>query len=152
MTLAERIEDELKAALKGRDEAKVSTLRMLKAAISNLAIQKGKPTLEDGDIQEVIQKQLKQHQESIQAFTQGGRKELAQKEAHEAAILKTFLPPAMEEGELKAVIQVTIRELGVTGPAALGQVMKAVLPQVKGRADGKQVNQLVLQLLQPPTR
>ncbi len=148
MTLTDRINEELKSAMKAGDPAKVSTLRMLKAAVSNAAIQKGKSNLEDGEILEVIQKSLKQHQESVDAFTKGGRPELAEKEAHEAKILKEYLPPAMDEGELKALIQATIQELGASGPSALGAVMKAVLPKVKGRADGKQVSQLVAQLLQ----
>ena len=145
--LFQRINDDLKTAMKAGDSVKVSTLRMLKAAASNLAIQKGKPELEDGEIQEVIQRSLKQHQESVDAFTKGNRPELAEKEAHEAKILKEYLPPSMEEGELKALIQATIKELGASGPAALGQVMKAVLPKVRGRADGKQVSQLVGQFL-----
>ncbi|MBI3615819.1 MAG: GatB/YqeY domain-containing protein [Candidatus Omnitrophica bacterium] len=147
MTLAQKINDDLKTAMKAGDSAKVSTLRMLKAAVSNLAIQKGKTDLEDGEIQEVIQKSLKQHQESVEAFTKGNRPELAQKEAHEAKLLKEYLPPSMDAGELKALIQATIKELGVSGPSALGQVMKAVLPKVKGRADGREVSQLVSQLL-----
>ena len=148
MTLAQKINDDLKAAMKAGDAAKVSTLRMLKAAVSNLAIQKSKADLEDGEILEVIQKSLKQHQESVDAFTKGNRPDLAEKETREAKILKEYLPPTMEERELKALIQATIRELGASGSAALGQVMKAVLPKVKGRADGKTVSQLVAQLLQ----
>ena len=148
MTLSERIDAELKEAMKAKQAEKVSVLRMLKAAASNAAIQKGKNALEDGEIHEVIQKMIKQHQESIEAFTKGGRPELAAKEEQEAQILKIYLPPAMDEGELKSLIQAAIRELGVSGPGAMGQVMKAVLPKVKGRADGKQVSQLVGQLLQ----
>ena len=147
MTLSEQIDADLKTAMKAGDSQKVSTLRMLKAASSNQAIQKGKSSLEDGEIHEVIQKTIKQHQESIEAFTKGNRPELAAKEEQEAKILKAYLPPAMGEAELKGIIQATIQELGASGPAALGQVMKAVLPKVKGRADGKQVSQLVGQLL-----
>ena len=147
MTLLEQIDADLKTAMKARDAEKVSVLRMLKAAVSNQAIGQGKSSLEDGGIHEVIRKTIKQHQESIEAFTKGGRPELAAKEEHEAAILKAYLPPAMDEAELKALIQATIKELGVSGPSALGQVMKAVLPKVKSRADGKQVSQLVGQLL-----
>ncbi len=147
MTLSEQIDADLKTAMKAGDSQKVSTLRMLKAASSNQAIQKGKSSLEDGEIHEVIQETIKQHQESIEAFTKGNRPELAAKEEQEAKILKAYLPPAMGEAELKGIIQATIQELGASGPAALGQVMKAVLPKVKGRADGKQVSQLVGQLL-----
>ena len=146
--LSERIDAELKTAMKARDPEKVSTLRMLKAAISNLAIQKGKSVLEDPEVIEVIQKLMKQHQESIEAFTKGNRADLVAREANEMQILRAYLPPAMEEAELKALILATIQELKASGPGALGQVMKAVLSKVKGRADGRQVNQLVSQLLQ----
>jgi len=148
MVLSQQIDEDLKGAMKGRDELKVSALRMLKAAASNAAIQKGKPALEDGEMLEVIGKLIKQRQESVEAFTQGNRPELAEREAQEAKILKEYLPPSMEEGELKALIQATIKELGANGPSALGTVMKAVLPKVRGRADGKQVSQIAVQLLQ----
>lgn len=147
MTLLERIQEDLKAAMKARDERKVSTLRMLKAAAGNTAIQKQKGTLEDGEVLEVIQRMIKQHQESVEAFTKVGRSEAAEKEAKEAEILKGYMPAAMEEAELKALIGQTIQELKVSGPAAMGQVMKALMPKVKGRADGKLVSQLVQQLL-----
>lgn len=148
MTLAEKINEDLKTAMKAGDPVKVSTLRMLKAAVSNAAIQKGKNGLEDGEILEVIQKSLKQHQESVDAFTKGGRSELAEKEAHEAKILKEYLPAQMSEEELKGLIQAAIQELGVSGPAGMGPVMKMIQPKIKGLADGKTVSQLVSQLLQ----
>ncbi|MBI3333053.1 MAG: GatB/YqeY domain-containing protein [Candidatus Omnitrophica bacterium] len=147
MTLTERINDDLKAAMKSRDEAKVSTLRMLKAAVSNAAIQKGKAGLEDGEILEVIQRSLKQHQESVEAFTKGGRADLVQKESREAEILKGYLPAALSEAELKALIQEAVRETGAGGPQGMGAVMKAVMPKIKGRADGKRVSDLVKQIL-----
>ncbi len=150
MTLSERIDEELKSAMKARDQAKVSTLRMLKSSVLNAAVQRGKNLLEDAEVIEVIQKMIKQHQESVDAFTKGGRADLAEKETHEASILKAYLPPAMDEAELKGIVQAAIQELGASGPNALGQVMKAVLPKVKGRADGKQVNQLAAKLLQGP--
>ncbi|MCM8794661.1 MAG: GatB/YqeY domain-containing protein [Candidatus Omnitrophica bacterium] len=148
MSLQDRINEDLKLSIKARDEIKTSTLRMLKAASSNAAIQKGKDVLEDGEMMEVIQKLIKQRQESVEAFTKAGRTDMAQKESKEADILKGYLPAAMSEAELKAIIEAAIKEVGASGPAAVGQVMKAVLPKVKGRADGKQVNQLVSQLLQ----
>ena len=147
MSLIERLDGDLKSALKAQDQMKLSTLRMLKAEIGNVAIQKGK-ALEDGDVLEVIQKLMKQRQESVDAFTKGNRMDLAEKEAKEKEFLKSYLPAAMGEAELKGIIEATIQELGASGPSALGSVMKAVLPKVKGRADGKLVNQLVAQLLQ----
>ena len=148
MNLSEKINEDLKTAMKAGDTMKVSTLRMLKAAISNAAIQKGKAVLEDGEILEVIQKSLKQHQESVDAFTKGDRPEMAEKEAHEARILKEYLPSQLSEEELKALIQAAIQELGVSGPSGMGPVMKAVNPKVRGRADGRTMSRLVAQLLQ----
>ncbi len=148
MTLSEQIDADLKVALKSRQETRLSTLRMLKATMSNLAIQRQKSTLEDSEIQEVIQKLLKQHQESVEAYRKGNRPDLVEKETKEAEVLKAYLPPAMSEAQLKAIVQATLQELGVNGPAALGTVMKALMPKVKGRADGRLVNQLVNQMLQ----
>jgi hypothetical protein len=145
--LTEQINDQLKQAMKARDEAKVSTLRMLKAGILNAALSKKKQNLEDGEVIEIVQKLIKQHQESVEAFTKAGRSEAAAKEAKEAELLKSFLPPAMDESELKAIVEQTVKELGVSGPSAMGQVMKAVVPKVKGRADNKWVSQLVMQTL-----
>ena len=147
MILHQRLDEDLKAAMKGGDSAKVSTLRMLKAAMGNQAIQKGKATLDEPEIVEVIRSQIKQHQESVEAFTKGNRPDLAKKEARELEILKGYLPAEMTEKELKDLIQGTLQELGVKGPAAMGQVMKALMPKVAGRADGKRVSQLVKELL-----
>ena len=147
MALPQQIDEDLKTAMKGRDELKVSALRMLKAAVSNTAIQKGKQALEDGEIQDVIGKLIKQRQEAVEAFTKGGRPEMAEKEAKEAAILKAYLPPAMSEAELKSLIQATIQETGASGPQGMGAVMKAVMAKVSGRADGKIINQLVREAL-----
>lgn len=148
MGLSEQFDSDLKTALKAKNERKVSTLRMLKAALGNHAIQKGKPTLDEAEIIDVVRKEIKQHEESIAAFAKGGRNELVAKETQEAEILKSYLPPEMGEAQLKELIQETIRQLGVAGAAAMGQVMKALMPQVAGRADGKLVNQLVNQILQ----
>lgn len=147
MGLSEQFDSDLKTALKAKDERKVSTLRMLKAALGNHAIQKGKPTLDEAEIIDVVRKEIKQHEESIAAFAKGGRNELVAKETKEAEILKSYLPPEMGEAQLRALIQETIRELGVTGPTAMGSVMKALIRKVGAQADGKKINQLVKELL-----
>ena len=147
MTLNDRIQEDLKTAMKAGDSMKVSVLRMLKAAVSNQAIQKAKESLEDEEILEVIQRSLKQHREAVEAFTKGNRADLAQKETREAEILKGYMPAQMGDEELKALIQAAIHELKVNGPSGLGPVMKVVSPQVKGRADGKRVSDLVKQIL-----
>lgn len=143
MSLAQKIDEDFKAALKARDELKVSCLRMFKAAASNAAIQKGKLVLEDSEILDVIAKLIKQREESVEAFTKGNRPELAEKEKKEAAILKAYLPAALPDEELKAIIQVAVKETGASGPQGMGAVMKAVLPKVSGRAEGSKVSQFV---------
>ena len=147
MPLLAKIDEDLKGAMKGRDELKVSALRMLKAAASNAAIQKGKAVLEDAEVIDVIGKLLKQREESVAAYTKGNRPELAEKEQKEAAILKTYLPAAMPDEELKNIIQAAVKETGASGPQGMGAVMKAVLPKVAGRADGGKVSQFVREAL-----
>lgn len=145
--LTEKIDGDIKTAMKARETLKLSALRMLKAAISTTAIQKGKSDLEDNEVMEVIAKLIKQREESIAAFTKGNRPEMAEKESQEALILKSYLPPAMDEKELRSLIEAAIRELGASGPSAMGPVMKAVQPKVAGRADGKRVSEMVRRLL-----
>ena len=147
MPLLAKIDEDLKGAMKGRDELKVSALRMLKAAASNAAIQKGKAVLEDAEVIDVIGKLLKQREESVAAYTKGNRPELAEKEQKEAAILKAYLPAAMPDEELKNIIQAAVKETGASGPQGMGVVMKAVLPKVAGRADGGKVSQFVREAL-----
>ena len=147
MTLAQRFDEDLKVAMKTREELKVSTLRLLKAAASNAAIAKGKPVLEDAEMVEVIAKLVKQREESIAAYTKGNRPELAQKEEAESKILMSYLPAQLSEVELKEIVQAAVREAGAAGPQAMGAVMKLVMPKVAGRADGKLVNQLVKEML-----
>lgn len=147
MGLTQKIDEELKAAMKARDELKLSTLRLLKTAVSNTAIQKGTASLEDNEVLEVISKLLKQREESITAFTKGGRMELADKERKEAEILKGYLPPALSDEELKTIVQTAIQETGASGPQSMGAVMKKVMPQITGRADGAKISQLVKEAL-----
>lgn len=147
MPLLEKVDEDLKGAMKARDELKVSALRMLKAAASNAAIAKGKANLEDAEVIEVIAKLIKQRAESVEAYTKGNRPELAEKERKEAEILKAYLPAQMPEEELKSIIQAAVKETGASGPQGMGAVMKAVLPKVAGRADGKRVSGLVAELL-----
>jgi uncharacterized protein YqeY len=147
MAFVDDISKQLMEAMKARDEAKVSTLRMIKAALGAQAIQKGKDKLDDAESIDVLGKLLKQREESIEAFTKGNRPELAEKERKEAEILKGYLPAQMSEAELKSIVEAAVKELGVSGPQALGAVMKAVMPKVAGRADGKTLNQLVRQTL-----
>ena len=147
MALLQKVDEDLKTAMKARDELKVSALRMLKAATSNAAIQKGKADLEDSEVLEVIAKLIKQRDESVEAYTKGNRPELAEKEQKEAGLLKAYLPAQLLDAELKTIIQAAIKETSASDPQGMGAVMKAVLPKVAGRADGAKVSQLVREAL-----
>jgi uncharacterized protein YqeY len=118
---------------------------MLKSALKNAAIEKGgaSATLEDAEATQVIRKQVKQRQDSIESFEKGGRAELAEKEKVEMAVLQQYLPAAMSEEELARFVREAIAEVGATSKAQMGAVMKALGPKVGGRADGRTVSQEV---------
>jgi hypothetical protein len=139
MTLPERIDADLKDAMRAKDAAKLGVLRMLKAAIKNVAIEKGGATaqLDETEATQVIRKQVKQRQDSIESFEKGGRPELASKEKDELAILNSYLPQAMSADELAQAVRETIAEVGATSRAQMGAVMKALQAKVAGRADGR---------------
>ena len=147
MQLEEKIENEFKAALKGRDAIKVSTLRMLKADINNLKLDKNKKTLADEEILKIIQRQVKQHKDSIEQFDKGKRQDLVDKETKELKILLSYMPEQCPPEELKKIAKEAIAETGATTRKDMGRVMKAVMEKVKGRADGKTVSQIVSGML-----
>ena len=139
MTLPERIDSDLKDAMRAKDANKLGVLRMLKSAIKNAAIEKGgaSATLDDAEATQVIRKQVKQRQDSIESFEKGGRAELAAKEKDELTILNGYLPQAMSGEELATAVRDTIAEVGATSRAQMGAVMKALQTKLAGRADGK---------------
>jgi len=145
--LEKRIEDDLKEALKKKEVVKVSTLRMLRAAIKNAAIENRREALEDSDIVGILRKQIKQHKESIEAYTLGNREDLVEKEKRELDILISYMPPEFSEEEIVKVIINKIEETGAKGKKDLGRVMKSVMLELKGRADGKLVNKIVMEKL-----
>jgi uncharacterized protein len=137
--LSRQIDEDLKEAMRAKDAARLSVLRMLKAALKNAAIEKvgADGELSDADAIVVLRKQVKQRQDSIESFEKGGRTELAEKEKAEMAVLNSYLPQAMSEDELRTLVAETIAETGATSRAQMGVVMKALGPKVAGRADGK---------------
>jgi uncharacterized protein YqeY len=139
MTLAERVDEDLKQAMRDKNAAKLGVLRMLKSALKYAAIEKagGDGELNDAEAVQVIRKQVKQRQDSIESFEKGGRAELAAKEKDELSILQTYLPQAMSGDDLAKIVRETITEVGATSKAQMGAVMKALQPKVAGRADGK---------------
>ena len=131
--------------MRARDAAKLGVLRMLKSALKYAAIEKSGAEVELSDTEaiQVIRKQAKQRQDSIESFEKGSRAELAAKEKEELSILQSYLPQAMSADELGKVVRETIAEIGVTSKAQMGAVMKVLQTKVAGRADGKTLSQEV---------
>ena len=147
MSLQERIQGEMKAAMLAKDQERLSTLRLLKSALGYTQIEKKTDQLCDPEVITVIQKEAKKRRDSIEQFRSGGRPELADKEARELAVLETFLPQPLSPEELDQLVRATIQELGATSKKEMGPVIKAVQAKAAGRADGKTVSALVGKLL-----
>jgi uncharacterized protein YqeY len=146
MTLQDRIETAMRDSMRARDERRTQTLRMAMSAAHNRQIELGR-SLADADYVEILSRQLKQRRESIEAFRAGGRDAMAADEEAEAAILAEFLPEPLSADELEQLVRAAIAESSASSPADLGKVMGRVVPQTKGRADGKAVSDLVRRLL-----
>jgi uncharacterized protein YqeY len=142
MSLRDRLTDEMKVAMKSRDDLRLSTIRLIRSAVKNREIELRRE-FEDVEIIEVIASMIKQRRESIRLFTQGARADLVEKEEKELSVLLGFLPPQLERAELEELAQKAIAECGAHGMKDLGKVMKVLAPQVAGRADGKTVAEVV---------
>ena len=150
MTITERVDAELKEAMRAKDARKLGVLRMLKSALKYGAIAKSgaEAELNDAEAAQVIRKQAKQRQDSIESFEKGGRAELAEKEREELSILNAYLPQAMSADEVAKIVREAIAEVGATSKAQMGAVMKALQAKVAGRADGKTLSTEVQKQLQ----
>ena len=139
MTLQERVDADLKEAMRAKDATKLGVLRMLKSGLKYAAIAKSgaEAELSDAEASQVIRKQAKQRQDSIESFEKGGRAELAKKEKDELSILNGYLPQPMSADEVSKIVRETIAEAGATSRAQMGAVMKALQAKVAGRVDGK---------------
>jgi len=146
MSLQTEIESAMRAAMKARDAVRVSTLRLAMAAAHNRQIELGH-ALTDAEVIEVLDRQVKQRRESIELYRQGGRPELADAEEAELAILREFLPEPLTDVELERLARDAVAATGAKGPGDMGRVMGALVPQTKGRADGKAVSELVRRLM-----
>ncbi|GFR37406.1 hypothetical protein PRECH8_07020 [Insulibacter thermoxylanivorax] len=147
MNLTERLNEDMKQAMKNKDKFRLSVIRMIRSSIKNLEIEQ-KRTLDDGEVLDILQREVKQRKDSLQEFTKAGRDDLAADVQAEVNIISEYLPEQMTEEEIKAVVQQTIQEVGASSKADMGKVMGALMPKVKGRADGRLVNQIVQQFLQ----
>ena len=145
MTLVEQIQKDITAAMKAREEQRLSTLRMVKSALKNREIEKMAP-LDDKESQAVLTTLIKQRKESVEQFTKGGRQEMADKEAAEIVLIETYLPKAAGEAEVVAGVKAVIAEMGAPTMKDMGTVMKNVMARfnVAGmRVDGKMVSEAV---------
>jgi uncharacterized protein YqeY len=136
----------MRAAMKAREQVRVSTLRMLMTAVKNREVEVGH-ALDDDEVLDVVGKEAKRRRESIEAFGAAGRPELVEKERAELAVLEAYLPEGLSQDEVAALVDEAIAETGATSPKEMGAVMKAVMPKVRGRADGNVVSALVKQKL-----
>lgn len=142
MTLADQIQQDLRQAMKGKEAVRLVALRMLLAAIKNREIEE-RHALADDVVLKVVSTLIKQREESIALYRQGGREELAAKEEAEIVYLRAYLPQQMSSTELEHMIDAAIAETGATSNRDMGKVMKIVVPKIAGRADGKIVSDLV---------
>ncbi len=146
MGLKEKIDQELKEAMRSKDERKLSALRMLKTAIRRAEVDKMRE-LTDDEIIAVIADEAKKRREAIEEFTRGGREDLALQEKEELAVLESYLPKPLSREEIEEMARQAIKEVGATSPRQMGQVMKVLMPRVRGRADGSLVSKIVQELL-----
>lgn len=147
MNLSERLNEDMKQAMKSKDKSKLSTIRMVRSTIKNLEIDL-KRDLDDNEVLDILSREIKQRKDSLQEFEKAGRDELAASTKVEIEIIGQYLPAQLSEEEIKVIVQQTIQETGASSKAEMGKVMAALMPKVKGRADGKLVNQAVQQFLQ----
>ena len=139
----ELISQDLTAAMRAREAQRLAALRMAKAALMNREVEKGR-ALDESEEQQVVVSLIKQRRDSIEQFRQGGRQDLADKEAAEIITLEVYLPPPVDPAEIERAVTEAIAEAGATSAKDLGKVMKAVMPKLAGRAvDGRTINELV---------
>jgi uncharacterized protein len=147
MGLNDQVGADIAAAMKARDSARLSALRMLKAAIMNKGVEKGRD-LDDAEVLQVVASLVKQRRDSIEQFAKAGRTDLVEKETGELTVLQAYLPPSATPEEINAAVAEAIAETGATSPKDMGKVMKAVMPKLAGKnADGKAVNEAVRRTL-----
>jgi len=147
MNLNDKVSAEIAAAMKTRDASRLSALRMLKAAVMNKSVEKGRD-LDDAEVLQVVASLVKQRRDSIEQFAKAGRTDLVEKETGEMAVLQDYLPPSATPEEIAAAVAAAVAETGASSPKDMGKVMKAVMPKLAGKnADGKAVNDAVRRTL-----
>ncbi|MFD2046107.1 GatB/YqeY domain-containing protein [Ornithinibacillus salinisoli] len=147
MSLLTQLNNEMKQAMKNKDKDSLSVIRMVKASLQNESIKLGKSDLSDDEELTVLSRELKQRKDSLQEFKSAGRDDLVEKLETEINVLQEYMPKQLSEEELEAIVQETIQETGASSKSDMGKVMSAIMPKVKGKADGAIVNKLVLKHL-----
>ncbi|SEP90098.1 GatB/YqeY domain-containing protein [Piscibacillus halophilus] len=147
MTLLERLNQDMKQALKNKEKDRLTVIRMVKSSLQNEAIKKGEELSEDDEMQ-VLTREVKQRKDSLQEFKNANREDLAGKTEQELEIIQSYLPEQLSDEELEQIVIKTINEVGASSKSDMGKVMSAVMPKVKGQADGSKVNKMVLNHLQ----
>lgn len=147
MSLLDRLNDDMKQAMKNKEKEKLSVIRMLKASLQNEAIKFGKQQLSEDEELTVLSREVKQRKDSLQEFQSAGRDDLVEKLQAELTYVEIYMPKQLSEEEVSAIVQETVAEVGGSSKADMGRVMGAIMPKVKGKADGALVNKLVLQHL-----
>ena len=147
MSVGDRIQDDTKAAMKQRDKTRVGALRMLGAALKNAEIEAGRPLTEQEE-QTILRRQLKQRDESAEAFRNAGREEQAASESAEAEIVRSYLPQPLSEAELEEIVATALQDTGATSMRDMGNVMGRAMELSEGRAEGRQLSALVKNRLQ----
>jgi uncharacterized protein YqeY len=143
MRLTDKVNADITAAMKAKDSPRLSALRMMKAAIMNKGVEKGRD-LEDAEVLQVVSSLVKQRRDSIEQFSKAGRTDLVDKETAEIAVLEAYLPPAASTEEIDAAVAAAITETGAASVKDIGKVMKAVMPKLAGKnADGRTINESV---------
>lgn len=142
MSLLEKLNEDLKAAMKAGDKIRLETIRGLKAQLKNREIEKGQPLSEEEELA-VLQNAAKRRKEAIEQFTQGNRPERAAEEQQELEVIQAYLPKQMDESEIATLVDSVILEVGAQSPRDVGKVMGRLMPQLKGKADGKLVQKIV---------
>jgi len=146
MSLLTTLNDDMKAAMKAKDKATLTVIRMLKAAVQNEEIKLGKPLDEDGELT-ILSREMKQRNESLAEFKKAGRDDLVDKINQEILVVEKYLPKQLTDEEIRQLVQDAITQSGAASVKEFGKVMAIVMPQVKGKADGQVVNGIVKELL-----
>lgn len=146
MSLLERLNNDMKQAMKNKEKDKLSVIRMLKASLQNEALKQRQDLTDDEELT-VLSRELKQRKDSLQEFENAGRSDLVDKVRTELGYVEAYMPEQLSEEEVSEIVKLTIEEVNATSKADMGRVMGALMPKVKGKADGSLVNKLVQQHL-----